>query len=146
MTKAGQVETGGPRGRTKMAEVDWDAKKDAWISQVSDLVETIKSWGDERHWLIDEHTKKLTEEHLGSYSVPELFIKTPQGQIVVEPVGRNIIGAEGRVDISSFPSFNRLLLVSLDGQWVVKTDSRITWPAPWGKQTFYDIVDSLVAD
>jgi hypothetical protein len=129
-----------------MPNIDWDARKTAWISQVSELAETIKSWGSEKHWLIDEHSKRLTEEHLGSYSVPELFIKTPQGQIVVEPVGRNIIGAEGRVDISAFPSFNRLLLVSLEGHWVVKTDSRITWPSPWSKQTFYEIVDALVAE
>jgi len=129
-----------------MSEIDWTKKKSKWISQVDDLINDIKSWSETENWLVDKREKTLNEEHLGSYSVPELTIKTPQGNIIVEPVGRNIVGAEGRVDVYTFPSFNRMLLVAYKDRWVVKTDSKISWPNVWGKDTFFEIVKALTED
>jgi hypothetical protein len=129
-----------------MTELELERKKTVWVSQIETLVDAISAWATERQWLVDKHQKTLNEEPLGTYSASELIIKTPQGSVIIEPVGKNIMGADGRVDISAFPSFNRMLLIQKKGNWQVKTDSRIDWPKPWGKDTFYDIVKALTAE
>ena len=103
----------------------------------------LKHWSDGRGWLSEINEKTISEERIGTYTVHGMVIKTPQGAISIDPVGRDIIGAEGRVDITAFPSFDRMLLVKINSEWVVKTDAKIRWPNPWGKSTFYEIVDAL---
>jgi hypothetical protein len=77
--------------------------------------------------------------------VPELSVRLGGGHLIVEPIGRNIIGADGRVDITSFPSLNRMLLVRVDDKWVIKTDARIDWPLPWSKDAFLQLADILIS-
>lgn len=94
---------------------------------------------------MDEQGKPIAEDHIGQYTAPALFIQTPTGKIHVEPIGCNIVGAEGRVDIESFPSLNRLLLVLVNGEWKIKTDSRVDWPEPWSETAFIRLVDALTS-
>ncbi len=129
-----------------MTEIDWDKKKEEWINVVDQLIEQIKEWSDDKSWLSEKNEKTIREENIGQYPASCLIVKTPQGILSIDPVGRDIIGADGRVDIISFPSFNRMLLVRIDNNWIIKTDSKIRWPSPWGKDAFYQIVDSLTEE
>jgi hypothetical protein len=129
-----------------MTETDWKQKKENWINNLDQLIDQIKTWSDEKGWLSEKNKKTIREEYIGQYTASSLIVKTPQGAITIDPVGRNIIGAEGRVDLVSFPSFNRMLLVRIDNNWIIKTDSKISWPSSWGRDTFYQIVESLTED
>ena len=124
-------------------EIDQIGNKKTWISLVGRLCRSIKSWSEEKGWHVEEHDKQITEDNIGSYVVPSLFIASPNGRIHIDPVGRNIIGAKGRVDIYAYPTLNRLLLIRTSNKWKIKTDSRIDWPDPWGKETFIKIVNAL---
>ena len=128
------------------SRIDWDSKKEAWINLVEELCSTIKTWTEEQGWIAHQDEKIITEEHIGSYTVPILIIQSSQGRVHVDPIGRNIIGAEGRVDICSFPMLNRMLIVRLKNKWIIKTDSLIDWPEPWNKKTFIDIVKALTVN
>lgn len=123
----------------------WERKRDEWLAEVRQLIGVIRIWAEQQRWLVDEHEKAIEEEHIGRYMAPTLFIQSPGGRIHVEPIGCNIIGAKGRVDIESFPSLNRLLLIWDDSGWKIKTDSRVDWPEPWGEQAFVKLVDALVS-
>ena len=61
----------------------------------------------------------------------------------VEPVARDVVKADGRVDLYAFPSMNRMMLVRVGGKWVLKTDSGVKWPEPWGEQTFARLTELL---
>jgi hypothetical protein len=126
-------------------QVDWEQKRDDWLAKLRDLMDSIKSWAEQRRWFVDEQEKTIEEDHIGQYGVPTLFIQAPSGKIHVEPIGCNIIGAQGRVDIESFPSLNRLLLVLVNGKWKIKTDSRVDWPEPWSEQSFVNLVKALTS-
>ncbi len=126
-------------------KADWERRRDDWLAKLRDLIDSIKSWAEQRRWLVDEQEKVIEEDHIGRYPVPTLFIQAPGGKILVEPVGCNIIGAQGRVDIESFPSLNRLLLILADGEWKIKTDSRVDWPEPWSEQSFVNLVKALTS-
>jgi hypothetical protein len=127
------------------APIDWDRKRDDWLAKLRELTDSIKTWAQQRRWFVDEHEKSIEEDHIGRYTVPTLFIQAPNGKIVVEPIGCDIIGAQGRVDIESFPSLNRLLLILVNGQWKIETDSRVHWPEPWSEQAFVKLVDALTS-
>ncbi|MBM4029537.1 MAG: hypothetical protein FJ280_29685 [Planctomycetes bacterium] len=127
------------------ARIDWERRRDDWLVKLRELMDSIKTWAERRRWFVDEHEKTIEEDDVGKYTVPTLFIQAPSGKIVVEPIGCNIIGAQGRVDIESFPSLNRLLLILVDGEWKIKTDSRIEWPEPWSEQSFINLVKALTS-
>jgi len=125
--------------------IDWEKRRDDWLVHVRALTASIRQWAEQRRWFVDEQEKLVVEDYIGSYAVPTLFIQAPSGKIHVEPVGCNIVGAEGRVDIEAFPSLSRLLLILVSGEWKIKTDSRVDWPEPWSEQAFVKLVDALTS-
>lgn len=127
------------------APMDWEQRRDDWLAKLRDLMDSIRSWAEERRWFVDEQERTIEEDRVGRYTVSTLFIQAPGGKIHVEPIGCDIIGAQGRVDIESFPSLNRLLLVLVNGQWKIETDSRVPWPEPWSEQAFIGLVNALTS-
>lgn len=125
--------------------IDWTRKRNEWISLVTALIDDITNWCEELGWSASRASKQITEEHIGSYEAPCLTIHAPSGRIHIDPVGVNIIGAQGRVDILSFPNLNRLLLVRKDNCWALFTESRVPWPQQWSKTVFFEIIQSLAA-
>lgn len=120
-------------------------EREEWLALVRQLCDDIKSWAEEEHWFVHEDRKTIREEKIGEYEVPVLLIQGGAGRISVEPVGREIVGADGRVDIEAFPTFNRMVLVRLKDKWVLKTDSYVEWPLPWSKEAFVDLARKLAA-
>jgi hypothetical protein len=126
-------------------EIDWGAKREAWKSQVRELCDEVKKWAKEKGWSVHEDIKQISEDHVGSYEVPVLVLQSPQGRVHIDPIGCEIVGASGRVDIFTWPALNRMLLVRGDDRWEVRTDARVAWPAEWCEDTFFDIVNRLDA-
>ena len=127
-------------------KIDWKKTREDWQALVEDLMREIAKWAREEGWKVHTEQKRLNEENLGQYAVQDLSIQLPpEGRILVEVVGRNTVGAEGRIDISAFPALNRMLLVRTGNHWKVRTDSGIDWPLPWEKKTFIDLAKVLAA-
>lgn len=124
-------------------KTDWDQERIEWVEALRVLCDEIKGWAEARHWFVHEDEKLLSEERLGRYAAPTLFIQSPQGRIQVDPIGRDILGADGRVDILSFPSLNCMLLLRVGGLWLLKTESGIDWPEPWNADTFFKLANAL---
>jgi hypothetical protein len=126
----------------KAARID-TAELKIWLSRVQRLLSQIEGWAKQREWEIRQEEKAIAEDTTGSYLVPVLQIKLPAGVLYVEPVARYVIGAEGRVDLYSWPTLQRLLLIRRDDKWVLKTDSLIDWPQTWSRKTFYELAENL---
>jgi len=84
-------------------QIDWDKKRDEWLSHLSNFYEKIESF-------LEEYTKsgklsyqfskkEIVEEYISSYSVSVMNIKLGEHRVKLEPIGTNIIGAHGRVDL-----------------------------------------------
>jgi hypothetical protein len=124
--------------------VSKEQRKKEWVEDVRQLIASIQKWTERKGWLIDVHEKTVREGPYGSYVVPELFIRTPQLQkLAIDPVGLDVIGADGRVDIEAFPSLHRFVLIRQDRQWTLLTDSMVEWPEKWGRKAFLGIVEAL---
>jgi len=84
-------------------KIDWDINKKEWIDSVDRLYRLVHDvWlselENENLLKIEYAPISITEEHIGTYSIRKMQIFYPKGCIVLEPVGRNIIGGEGRID------------------------------------------------
>jgi hypothetical protein len=91
------------RDRQPLGEPDWNRVRANWISSVEGLYSTIIGWLDELHkeGLVTFNRREiiLSEEHLGSYPINALEIGFFDTTVIAEPQARNVIGAEGRVDL-----------------------------------------------
>lgn len=84
------------------ANIDWDAKRDAWIKAVNDLYDTI-----ENEYLksakadveITRQNIEVREFFIGVYQIPELFLRVGDEEVIFTPQGTNIPGAKGRIDV-----------------------------------------------
>lgn len=74
-----------------------------------------------------------------------MHVHSGAGAIVLEPVARNTVGGEGRVDIYSVRTFRRLLLIANGDAWDLYTDDRVKWPEPWNEESFATIAQALTA-
>lgn len=90
------------RQKAKPANIDWGAKRDAWIKAVMALYHTIredylKSAKDDVE--IAQSDKVVMENYIGEYHVPELVLRVGDEQVIFSPKGTIVVGAQGRIDI-----------------------------------------------
>jgi hypothetical protein len=117
----------------------------AWVSVLAKVIDDIEAWAKASSWLVSRKEKTISEEHTGTYAVPVLDIKTPGGWVVVDPIGREVLGCDGRIDIYSFPTLHRVLLVREHGGWVLQTESGLPLHQKWGRKAFVTLVGDLTA-
>jgi len=83
--------------------VDWQKRKTDWQNDVDIILTETKKWFqpylDSNLFILKETKKTITEEFIGTYSVSLLEFEFGTYRLVFEPVGRNILGAMGRIDV-----------------------------------------------
>jgi hypothetical protein len=83
-------------------DINWAAKRDAWIGAVKELYRTI-----EHEYLssvkndveITFPEKVIKENYIGEYKIPEFNIRVGDEQVIFSPKGINLFGAKGRIDV-----------------------------------------------
>jgi len=89
--------------RKSDTEIDWDRRRDTWTERVGILYRDIGKWLEtyiEKNYMaLHFYEITLSEEHIGKYDISVLEIDLGEPSVVFRPVGRNIIGADGRVDM-----------------------------------------------
>ena len=99
-------------------EVDWDQQRQEWLQHLDrfyGLVEEyLREYVDQGKVRLQRGTKKLHEEFIGDYSVATMALDIGTNRIVFDPVGTNLIGAKGRVDMQSAKGTVKFVLVPAD--------------------------------
>ena len=116
-----------------------------WTRLVSELLNDIAEWSRAQQWLVEWKDAERHEPEFGTYATKQLVIQGPQGRLVVDPVAKSVVDAEGRVDLYAWPSMNRVLILRTGGQWRLRTASGVDWPKTWGRDTFQDLASQLMA-
>jgi len=132
---------GGDSERLAQTRRDWECD----TARLADDVQTWAGQAAARGWRAERAEKGLAEEIVGgAYRVPVVTIYAPQGRLVLEPIARGTMGAQGRVDLYAWPSRFRVMLLHRDGEWVARTESGIDWPQAWGRETFLTLAEGLL--
>ena len=135
---------------TRMAQSRHD-----WEHSTVLLANDVQTWADQeaavRGWRVEREEKELAEEVVGgAYRVPVVTIHAPQGLLILEPIARGTVGAQGRVDLYVWPSLFRVMLLHKPRgkdrplEWVVRTESGLNWPQSWGRETFLTLAEGLL--
>lgn len=99
--------------------IDWDDRRDQFLAAVDALYQWVEAELAEaiadRTIQTQRRPKNLTESFLGTYSVDDLILFVGDEQVRFSPRGRNIVGAEGRIDVVGERSEATLLLHA--GAW-----------------------------
>lgn len=104
------------------AEVTRERKLLEWLKIINRLFSQLQQWLSEaeKQGLITVTKGKIEikEDTLGTYKAPMLTLSTAQNSLRIRPVGRTIIGANGRVDIESKIGTYMLLYLASEDVWV----------------------------
>jgi|GEM_PF-632307 len=144
---------------TKEQAVDLETRMEQsrrnWERSTLMLADEVQSWAEQeaaaRGWRVEREEKELAEEVVGgAYRVPVVTINAPQGRLILEPIARGTVGAQGRVDLYAWPSLFRVMLLHKPRgkdrplEWVVRTESGLDWPQAWSRETFLTLADGLL--
>ena len=118
-----------------------------WLRALEQLVDEAECWAKKQSWHVRREMVSLQEDRLGSYDAPSLHIMVSKPAVFFQPVARYIVGAEGRVDLYRFPTYDTFILVRSKGRWqFVATDTGpLDPPLPWNEETFVRLTEQLEA-
>lgn len=136
--------------------IDWEKNKQEWTESVNKLFKIIQNdWfvelEDEGLLEINIMPISISEEHIGAYSINKMEISYATGSIVLEPVGRNIIGGDGRIDFYLKGEFSKgimLILLREDGEdkWFLFTKQNRRERELLTKITFEKVIDQWIEE
>lgn len=98
--------------------IDWDKVRDKWLEQLDQFYAQVKQFLDDYEksgqlsYQFSE--KSIFEEYIGHYSVEVMDIQLGKHKVRLEPIGTNIISANGRVDLIGANGKAKFVLVNKD--------------------------------
>lgn len=99
-------------------EIDWEAKLKDWKKYLSNFHEKVesflKSYIKSGKLTLTKRRIRLSEEYIGSYEVDALDILLGDTKITLTPIGTNLIGAKGRVDMKGPRGIVKFILAPKD--------------------------------
>ena len=98
----------------QVKEVNWEEKKQLYLSRVDDLYKNIEAFLREfiesKAVRIERNAVNIDEEYIGEYDVPVLDIYLYNKHAALIPAGTNMIGSPGRVDLVCDYDVRRIIL------------------------------------
>ena len=123
----------------------WDQRRGEWVVRVVKLVDQLADWAAAAQWTVERGSKTISEKRAENYEVPTLLIHVGDQEIRVNPIGKLLFRAEGRVDVEARPTLNRVKLIADGSDWKIMTDSNVPIRSPWNFQSFVQLVRDLLA-
>lgn len=98
--------------------IDWGKKKDEWLDSLKQLYEIIDGFLSEYaksgDLVIEKKEKSIHEELIGEYMASTLILKIKGEEVIFDPIGTNLIGSKGRVDMKGNAGIVKFVLVNKD--------------------------------
>ena len=95
--------------------IDWQARLGEWQAYLSAFYQTVegflKPYIESGKIALDRNSIQLREEYIGLYEADALDLSLGDARVTLTPVGTNLIGAKGRVDMRGPKGTVRFVLV-----------------------------------
>jgi hypothetical protein len=88
-----------------------------WLAALEDLSQDVEKWATGQNWMVKREMHKINEYFLGVYHAPRLLIHSSDGRLLLQPISRFVIDAEGLVELSVMPSYESARIVRLNESW-----------------------------
>ena len=116
-----------------------------WRKQVRGLLAQVTQWSRQNKWKVKETTFVIREPRIRPYKMPGLTIKTPEGDLIFEPIAMHGFGFAAWVELNAIPTMKRVRLTPDAQGWIIMTDSLIPLRQPWTAETFVQLAKDLLA-
>lgn len=98
------------------AEIDWNKKRNEWLIYLDQFYEKIrgflKDYTEPGDLSIEPSEKIIHEELIGEYKTTSMTIRFKGNEVILDPIGTNLIGAKGRVDMKGSAGTVKFVLVN----------------------------------
>lgn len=95
--------------------IDYEKDKQKWLAKIDEFYKLVQEYIRDyiKQGKISEEWRivQLQEDHFGEYEVKQLTLKIGKKRLIFKPVGRFVIGCQGRIDLISDLGTVRFLLV-----------------------------------
>jgi len=122
-------------------EIDWEAEKNKWLSYLDDLYRlfevSLNDYVKSGKIRITYNEISITEENVGTYKAQKMIIEFAGEKITFRPIGTNLIGINGRVDITSKSNSAKIVLVDSRMNGI---DDHIKISSHIGKETLEEAI------
>lgn len=122
---------------------NWEAVRDEWVAAVEQLISEAETWAARQDWGTLREPKTITEDGIGSYTVPRLLVHAIFGRVLLDPADRFVGGAEGVIDFFAIPSWSGWMIVRMPDGWYVLQEDAEGPKSAWSEQVFVDSVRQL---
>jgi len=99
-------------------EIDWGEKLNEWKQYLTEFYQTVESFLKpyicDNKLSLDRTDISIDEEYIGQYTVQQLKIRLGKMEIILKPIGTNLIAAKGRVDMIGPSGQVKFVLVPRD--------------------------------
>jgi hypothetical protein len=129
-------------------------QREQFQRRAEELVGRFESGVDRREWVTRRYPKRLRDDDRQIYEVPSLYLQKGPTNLLLDPIGHDVPGAEGAADIYQMPAYDPMASVYFEnGQWVIyyafppdpmETHSVIEAQAlPLSSDTINKVLDSI---
>ncbi len=128
--------------------VNWDALRDTYLAAIDNLYHQVESAFSEaiqdKTIVLEQRPKQLSENLIGTYAVNDLLLLIGDEQVRFSPRGRNIAGAEGRVDVVG-EGGEAILILQPGSSWaVVQSRQPKLQTAPFDESSLADVLQQVM--
>lgn len=99
-------------------QTDWGERRREWLNYLKEFYEQVEGFLSEylasRDVSREYQEKLINEEMVGTYPVQALHLRIRGRDVILDPVGTNLIGARGRVDMTGPAATVRFVLIGWD--------------------------------
>jgi hypothetical protein len=115
-----------------------------WIEAQNEMMQEARTAAAGEGWFAQMDEKEVSESLLGSYRAPRLRIRTPDREVVLDPVARFGSGRQGVVDLVVMPTYETAYLVAFkDGQWQILSVRGTARSKPFTHETLVNTIAKL---
>lgn len=116
-----------------------DRVRDEWVAAVDRLIGEAEGWAHRQDWATRREPKRIIEESLGPYEVPRLLIHGGLGRLLLDPIAREIVGADGSIEFCALPSYDGMTIARIAGGWFLFPENDAEGPRlPWSEAAFVE--------
>ncbi|HUY91764.1 MAG TPA: hypothetical protein VMV10_23680 [Pirellulales bacterium] len=131
-------------------QIDWDERRNRYVAAVDALYAQIEGMLAEaigqKKVASQKREKHLTESYIGTYAVNDLILLIGDEPVRFSPRGRNIAGAEGRVDVVGERG-EAILILRGDADWgFVQSRQPTLAVVPLKEETLAEVLQLVMRD
>jgi hypothetical protein len=126
-------------------QADPRRRREDWIARVSALANQVSRWSEAEGWAVERHERTITERPRGTYVLPELSVRLTGGEVLLVPVGLDVAGGNGRVDLEAVPTLARIKIMDTDQGWALYADTNVPLRMKWNRQNFVRLAHDLLS-